>query len=143
MADSNELMDELAERARQAKEHVHASANATKERLESEVSAARASAEQTNSELEQKAAGARNEASSRWTAARQDWNTHIAEMRRKADAQKATLDRARAQDRADDREFDATMAVDFALQAVEDAEYEVLDAILARAEANEMAAGTA
>jgi hypothetical protein len=43
----------------------------------------------------------------------------------------------------DDREFDAAMAVDFTLQAVEEAEYEVLDAILARAEANEMMASTA
>jgi hypothetical protein len=48
MADSNELMDELAERAKQASEHVHALASTTKERLDSEVSAARASAEETN-----------------------------------------------------------------------------------------------
>ena len=143
MADPNELMDELAERAKQANEHVHASASATKERLESEVSAARASAEQNNSQLEDKAAGAHDEASKRWSAARQDWNGHKAEMRRKADAQKATHDRAHAQHRADEREDDAAMAVDFALQAVEDAEYEVLNAILARAEANEMAASTA
>ena len=143
MADSNELMDELAERARQASERVHASASATKENLESEVSAARASAEQTNRQLEQKAAGARGEASKHWSAARQNWNAHIAEIRRKADAQKASLDLDRAQNRADDRETDAVMAVDFALQAVEEAEYEALDAILARAEANQMAAASA
>jgi hypothetical protein len=64
-------------------------------------------------------------------------------MRRKADEQKATLDLARANSRADAREDDAVMAVDFALQAVEEAEYEVLDAILARTEANEMAGASA
>jgi 2-keto-4-pentenoate hydratase/2-oxohepta-3-ene-1,7-dioic acid hydratase in catechol pathway len=143
MADSNERMDELAERAKQASERVHASASTTKEKLDSEVSAARASAEETNRQLEHKAAGARDEASNHWSAVRQNWNTHIAEMRRKADEQKATLDLARAKNRADDREDDAVMAVDFALQAVEEAEYEVLDAILARTEANEMAGASA
>lgn len=139
MANSNELMDELAERAKQASERVHASAGTTKETLDSQVSAARASAEETNRQLEQKAAVARDEASNHWSAAREDWRAHIAEIRRKADAQKATLDVARAKSRADDREDDAVMAVDFALQAVQEAEYEVLDAILARTEANEMA----
>ena len=143
MADSNELMDELAERARQASEHVHASASTTKERLDSEVSAARASAEKTNRQLEQKAAGGRDEASKHWSAARQNWSAHVAAIRRKADTQKATLDLTHAEHRADAREDDAVMAVDFALQAVEEAEYEVLDAILARTEANEMAAAGA
>jgi hypothetical protein len=74
---------------------------------------------------------------------KQSWNEHIAEIRRKADADKAEHDLHRAQRRADHREDDAVDAVNFALQAVEEAEYEVLDAILARAEANEMAATTA
>lgn len=143
MANPNELMEILAERAKQASERVHASASTTKERLESEVSAARASAEETNKQLEQKAAGARDEASQHWSAARQNWSAHIAQIRSKADAQKATLDLAHAKARADDREADAAMAVDFALQAVEDAEYEVLDAILARTEADELAAARA
>ena len=143
MAESTELMDALAERARQAKERVHASASTTKERLESQVAEARASAEKTNGQVEQKAQGAREGASEHWTAARKDWNAHIAQMRRKADDQKATLDATRAEHRAQDREDDAVMAVDFAMQAVEEAEYEVLDAILARSEANSMAAASA
>jgi vacuolar-type H+-ATPase subunit I/STV1 len=122
---------------------VHASASTTKERLESQVAEARASAEKTNGQVEQKAQGAREGASEHWTAARKDWNAHIAQMRRKADDQKATLDATRAEHRAQDREDDAVMAVDFAMQAVEEAEYEVLDAILARSEANSMAAASA
>lgn len=143
MADSHALMDELADRAKQAKERVHASANTTRDNLQSAVSEARASAEETNRQLDEKAASSLNDASRAWTAARQNWNEHIAEIRRKADTEKAQLDLRRAQHRADLREDDAVAAVDFALQAVEEAEYEVLDAILARAEANEMATATA
>lgn len=143
MADFDSRMDELAERAKAANQRVHASAGATKEKLESEVSAARASIEKTNQRLKEKGAGAHDEASEHWGAARQNWSDHIAEIRRKADADKAERGARHAQHGAERAERDAVDAVAYAIYAVEEAEYEALDAALARAEVDEMAAASA
>ena len=140
MSGTTELMTQLADSAKQASEHVHAAASTTKEQLQSEVAAARASAEQMIQKLEKEDADARDDELKHWTETRQSWSAHIAEIRRKADADKAKHDVKRAQHRADRAEGDALAAVAFAMLAVEEAEYEVLDAILSRAEADEMAA---
>jgi hypothetical protein len=64
-------------------------------------------------------------------------------MRRKAAADLAGFDVRRAEHRAKWAEEDALAAVEFAILAVEEAEYEVLDALLARAEADDLAAARA
>ena len=131
-------MDDLAEYARKANERVKASLGATKEELQSQVSTARASIEQTNRRLEEKATS--SEPSKRWNEARQSWNNHTAEIRQKADAEKTKHDAARAERRAGWAEADALESIDFAYLALEEAEYEVLEAALARAEADALAA---
>jgi hypothetical protein len=139
MSDTDKLMTQLADRARQASEHVHTVTTRTKDELESEVAAVRASVEQMNDKLEQEGAEAYDEASKRMAAIRQSWSDHIAEIRRKADAVESDLDVKRAQHRAANAEVDAVAAVEIAMLAVEVAEYEVLDAVLKRAEADELA----
>ena len=143
MGESSNRMDDLAQRAQQARERVHASANETKENLEAQVAGARASTDEKSRELQAQAAGARDEAAQRWDGVRQSWNDHVAEMRRKAAADKAGFDHRRAEHRAKLVEEDALAAVEFAILAVEEAEYEVLDALLARAEADDLAAAKA
>jgi uncharacterized protein YgiM (DUF1202 family) len=143
MTEFDRRMEDLAERTKQASERVRAAAGATKEKLQSQVLTARTSIEKTNRQFEEKAAGARDEASKRWAAARQRWNDHTAEIKRRADTQKAEHDLHRAERRAEWAEDDALAAIDFAYYAVQEAEYEVLDAALARAEANDMAAAQA
>jgi vacuolar-type H+-ATPase subunit H len=54
---------------------------------------------------------------------------------------RADFDTARAQDRADMAEADAVLAMNIAQAAVEEAEYAILDAALARADANDAVAG--
>jgi hypothetical protein len=128
MVETDDLMDKLADRAKEAKDHAHASASTTKERLQSQVSEARASADKTTQQLKQKASSSRNEASQRWSEARQNWSDHVAEIREKIDAEKAERDAGRAQRRAERAEDSAVEAVDFAFLAIEEAEYAVLDA---------------
>jgi hypothetical protein len=138
MAESHELIDKLADRAKEAKDHVRASSTATKEKLESQVSEARAAADKTTQELKTKAAASQDEASKRWNEVRQNWNDHVAKIREKIDAEKAEHDVNRAQRRAQRAEDEAVASVEFALVAIEEAEYDALDAALARAEADEM-----
>ena len=66
-------------------------------------------------------------------------NDHIAKIQARIDAEKDKLDVSRAQHRAELAESDAIEAVDFALMAIEWAEWAVVDAELARMEADELA----
>jgi len=140
MAENEVLMDKLADRAKEAAVHVHASTSKTKEKLESQVFEARAAADKTTKELQSKRADTNDEAAKRWSAITMKWNDHIAQIQQKVDAEKHDRDAGRARFRADLAEDDAVMAIDFAYGAVEDAEWAVLDAALARAEADELAA---
>ena len=140
MTELDQQIDKLTNRAKEAAAHVHASTSTTKDKLETQVSAARVAADKTTQELQAKAAGSRDDVSKRWTAIRQDWHDHIAQIQSKVDTQKQELDLDRAEHRAAWAEADALAAVDFAYLAIEDAEWAVLDAVLARAEADELAA---
>jgi hypothetical protein len=131
MAALESRMQDLAERAAEANERVQASLGATKEKLQAQVAKAGATIERTNRELEAKATA--GEPWKRWTAARQSWNEHTAEIRR-------TTEAVRAIRRAEWAEANAVAAIDFAYLTLQQAEYQVLDAVLARAEADELAA---
>jgi hypothetical protein len=140
MAESEKRIDKLADRANEAAARVHASTSKTKEKLELQVSEARAAADKTTQELQAKAAASRDEASQRWSEIRQEWHDHIAKIQAKIDTEKQERRLDRAQLRAALAEDDALAAIDFGYLAIEDAEWAVLDAGLARAEADELAA---
>ena len=143
MTKPDQHIDKLTNRAKEAAARVHASTSTTKDKLKAQVSEARAAADKTNQELQARAAASRDDAAQRWTAIRQDWHDHIAEIQSKVDTQKQEFDVDRAQHRATRAEDDALAAVDFAYLAIEDAEWAVLDAVLTRAEADELAATSA
>jgi hypothetical protein len=63
-------------------------------------------------------------------------DTHLECIKCDLEARKHTTDVKRAQRRAEGAEQDATAAIGFAVFAVEQAEYAVLDAIVARDEAD-------
>lgn len=139
MATFDDLIDKLADRAKQAADRVHASTSDTKEKLESQVSKARASANKTTQELEAKATDSQDDASRRWSEIRREWHDHIAKVQTRIDAEKDKADVSRAQHRAEFAERDATEAIDFAYMAIEWAEWAVVDAELARMNADELA----
>jgi hypothetical protein len=56
---------------------------------------------------------------------------------------RAEHDVDRANNRAENAEVDAAFAIDYAVAAIEEAEYAVLDASLARMEADELAEASA
>jgi hypothetical protein len=66
----------------------------------------------------------------------------VADVRSHVEAKKEQHDVRVAQRRAETAEADAEFAIDFAYSAVVDAEYAVLDAALARTEADDLAATT-
>jgi hypothetical protein len=65
------------------------------------------------------------------------WNEQVAQIREDVESKKTELDVHTAQKRAEHTEDDAAFAVEFAYSAVVEAEYAVLDAVLARMDADE------
>jgi hypothetical protein len=129
----------LAERAKQAEIRADAARTNAKADLETDVSAARASAEAQADKLRETAESGETQVSDWWNDAQKSWSGHLAAVRHNIDEKKAQHDLADARRTADFAAGDAEYAIDYAYAAVEEAEYAVLDATLARMEADDLA----
>jgi vacuolar-type H+-ATPase subunit I/STV1 len=138
MALSDELT-KLAARAKEAQDRAAAAQGKAKADLEQEVEAARASAEEQAGKLRQDAEARKGKLSVWWQDVQRSWSEHIEKVREDMDQRKARHDVDRAEVRAENAEDDAAFAVNFAYAAIEEAEYAVLDASLARMQADEVA----
>jgi hypothetical protein len=137
------LSDQLSELAARAKEAEHRGAAArdkSKAGLQADVETARASAQERAKRLRESAEANKNKLSVWWYDLQRTWNEHVAKIRDDIEGKRAEHDVDRAERRAEHRADDAAFAVEFAYSAIEEAEYAVLDAELARMEADELSA---
>ncbi|MEU0398373.1 hypothetical protein ABZ208_37660 [Streptomyces sp. NPDC006208] len=109
--------------------------------MQAEVERAREDAQAQAAKLQESARGAEAKVSQWWVEMQQNWRDHTAKVSRDIETRKQEHNVARAAREADRAEADAVAAVEFALAAIEEAEYTVLDARLARMEADEKATG--
>jgi hypothetical protein len=138
MAASDDLR-KLSDRAKTAEDHAAAAKNQAGAELERSVTNVRNSAEAEAKKLQAKTQAAGQRASDSWGDVQTSWNAHLAKARRNVDQRKADFKASDAGDRADWAEWNAELTIDYAYSAIEEAEYAVLDAILARREAEEAA----
>src|SRR5215207_5999296 len=110
--------------------------------LEADVEVARSSAEAQAQALRESAAAGKGKISEWWNDLEERWNKAVADIRKKIDSRKAEIDLDEAQANVETAEGDASFAIDYAYAAIEEAEYAVLDAALARKEADELAASS-
>jgi hypothetical protein len=134
-------LTKLAARAQEAENRATAARGKSKADLEQAMDSARTSAQTQNDKLRTKAKESQGSISSWWTDVQKSWDAHVAEARDRVETKKAEHDVHVAERRAENAEADATFAIDFAYSAVVEAEYAVLDAMLARAEATELTQG--
>lgn len=134
-------LTKLAERAQEAENRGAAARSKAKADLEREVTSARASTQAQAEKLHAKAEESRGSISAWWADVQKSWDAHAAELRDRVETKKAQHDVHVAQRRAENSEADAEFAIDFAYGAVVEAEYAVLDAVLARMEAEELTQG--
>jgi hypothetical protein len=137
------LSDELAKLAARAKEAEARAAEArgkARADLEQEVFSARAAAQAQGDKLRQKAADTEGQISDWWVDAQKSWNERIAAIKGDVETKKVELDVGKARRKAERREDDAILAIDAAYWAIEEADYAVLDAVLARRDADDAAA---
>jgi hypothetical protein len=139
MALSDELT-KLAARASETETRAEAARSKARSDLEQEVASARAAAQAQGEELRRAAAEAQGEISDWWVDAQRSWEERIGAVREDIERKKAEHDVGKARRRAERYESDAMLAIDAAYWAVVEAEYAVLDAVLARMDADDVAA---
>lgn len=140
MALSDQL-SKLAARAKEAEDRAAAAMTKAKAQLEQDVKTARESAQAQADQLRKKAETDKTDLSAWSNDLQRSWNEHLAAARKQIDDRRAAHDLKTAQRNADNAEEDAAFAIDYAYGAIEEAEYAVLDATLARMEADELASG--
>ena len=138
MAVSDQLT-KLAARTKEFEDRAAAAKTKAKADLEQDVKEARESAQAQSDALRKSAETSRGKISAWWDSVERSWNDHLAAVRKNADDRRAAHDLKTAQRAADQAEDDAAFAVDYAYAAVEEAEYAVLDATLARMDADDLA----
>ena len=129
-----------AARTKDAERRAAAARDRPRPNKKTDAETARASAQERAKQLRESAEANQNKLSVWWYDLQRTWNEHVAKIRDDIDTKQAEHDKDRAERRAEHRADDAAFAVDFAYTAIEEAEYAVLDAELARKEADELVA---
>jgi hypothetical protein len=139
MAMSDQLT-KLAARAKEAEQHAAAAKDKAKADLEQDVETARSIGQAEAQQLGESAEASKGKISDWWNDVQRSWNEHVAKMRENIADKKEEIDIDRAQAKAENAEDDALFAIDYASAVIDETEYAVLDAALARKEADELAA---
>jgi hypothetical protein len=137
MALSDDLR-KLAARAKEAEGRAAEAREKVRTDIEADREAARAAGDEEAKALRETAENAKSGVSDRWNDVQQSWAEAVNAAREDMADRKAEHDLHKAQRRADRADDDAKFAIDFAYSAVVEAEYSVLDATLARKEAEEL-----
>jgi hypothetical protein len=134
------LSEHLADLSAHAKHAEDAMATAKKEahdkvvaRTEQARAAAAAATEKVNHDIK----SVENTATKNWNAVRAKIAADITTLKADVAHKKHDLDAKRAENYADQLEWEANVAIDYAIASVEQAEWAALDAIVGRAEAQQ------
>ena len=127
--------DQIPERANAASQQLRNAATATKEQLDRELADARARAAADAGRLKAKADDASGNASSHWQEIRRKWQAHVAETRGRVDKAVDQMNTDSVVAEADLAEAYASDAIEFALGAIDEAQYAAMAAYSSRASA--------
>jgi hypothetical protein len=133
------LSDALINLGNQAKELEDSAAGARQEneaKLRARTNELRTSIAEAKSNMDTKVDEKSAEISSRWKQMQTSVADGFESLRNQAEARRADRAVARAERTAENAEFDAEVAVTFAVYALQEAEYYVLAAAVARADAD-------
>jgi hypothetical protein len=135
---SDQLTD-LAARAKSTEDVLAAAQERNRVRLESQRDSLKASIAAGNAEAQQRAAADEAKTQQWWNDIRSSVDAQFATMRAEADERRAEKDIKKAERHAEQAEQDAADAIDWALYFLDQAEYSAIDAVLARADADDLA----
>ena len=138
--DFNKQIDDLQGRVEQLRSTVSAAADENHEQLTQRIDAAQAETTQALSEAKQDVSAAADEAQDKWEQMLADAQARVAELKANVQRRADQIDANLADTEADAAAADAYSAINYADWAVENARLAILDAIDARAYADERAA---
>jgi small-conductance mechanosensitive channel len=130
----------LKEQVENADQTIRAAVAKDDAELRAMVDDARKKADDREAELRGTSTEVADQAERHWNDVKSDWDQHIQRIRKHLDAKKAEVDATVAENDAEWSEDDAYDAVQFASSAIDEAQYAVLDAVLARRKADVLAA---
>jgi hypothetical protein len=138
MTDLSAQFEKISDKAKAATYELKAAAHETRDQLETDVASARDRASATTDQLKRKADAARDDASSQWRDIRDSWHAHVANARTRVQTAGDRLSAHQAERDADFAETYAYDAIEFALDAIDEAEVATMSALYARAIAAEV-----
>lgn len=131
---SQQLAD-LSVRAKNAEDAITAASKEAHEKIEARKEEARAAATKATEKVKQEIESARDTAVRNWTAVRAKIVSDIDSLKASVAQAKHDVDVRHAEANADRLEWEARVAVDYAIASIEQARLAVLDAVSSRAEA--------
>lgn len=132
----SEQFAELSAHLKEAEDSVAAAAHSEKEKVEARLSKIQSDLASRGDRIKQDAATAEADVASRWEELHNKVKTDIESIRDRIDDRRYERDAKRAEKKAEKSENHAAAAIVFALNAIDYAEAAVLDAIVARQEAD-------
>ncbi|WP_460625322.1 hypothetical protein [Intrasporangium mesophilum] len=136
----SEQLSRLAERTKELEQHASDARTKARADLEHEVAKAEATSKKNAEALRESVAATEAEVSAWWTDVSRAWDENLTKMRKRIKEQSAKHDLRAAQVDADEAAAYASYVIDYTYAAVEEADYAVLQATLARMEADDLAA---
>ena len=133
---SQQLAD-LSLRAKNAEDAIAAASKEAQEKIEARKEDARAAAAKAAEKVKQEIESARDTAVKNWSAVRAKIAADIDSLKANVAHAKHEADLRHAEGRAERLEWEARVAVDYAIASVEQAKLAVLDAVSSRTEAEQ------
>lgn len=135
----SEQLADLSARAKKAEDDAAAARTEARTAIQDRANKLEADAAARRARVDAAATQAKGTVEGQWNDLRMTTNKRMATMRADIDAKKAEHDAKRAEGKANLAEDSAAAAIAFAYDAIDNAEAAVLDAVIARADANAMA----
>ncbi len=133
----SEQLSDLSVQAKKAEDDFAASKKETHDKIAARREQLRASATQSVEKLKQDMQSASSAVSSSFDALKAKVSADADTLKANVKQWKKELDAERAENRADELEWEASMAIDYAISAVEQAKLAAIDAVIGRQEAIE------
>jgi hypothetical protein len=135
----SEQLSDLSDRVKKTEDVVAAARQKNRQNLEHQRDRLRASIAERNANIEEHLAAAKGGAEASWSETRSSVQRWFTTIQAEADERRTERGIKKAERHAEIAEQDAADAIDLVLYVLEQAEYAVVDAVLARADADELA----
>ena len=135
----SEQLSELSDRVKKAEDFVTLARAKNRAALDSQRELLKSSIGEGKARAEAESAVAQSKVQSWWDDARAAVYDQFGALHARLDERRAERDVKHAEHRADEAEEDALYAVQFAISVLDEAEYAIADAVIARADADDLA----